>query len=90
VHEAVAAIGQRLDDRREARHADLQAGVEGDVDLGHGAQAAVDAGIGADHLDLEARDAALADLVERVGDAVHPVESVGHERDAHRLVVAHA
>ena len=28
-------------------------------------------GVGADHLDLEAGHAALADLVERVGDAVH-------------------
>ena len=44
VDEVVAAVGQRLDDGGDARHADLQAGVEGDVDLGDGGQAPVDAG----------------------------------------------
>jgi hypothetical protein len=63
VHEVVAALGQRLDDRRQRRHAHLQSGVEGDVDLGHRAQPAVDVGVGAD-LDL-AGHAALANLVER-------------------------
>ena len=88
VHEVVAALGQRLDDRRQRRHADLQAGVERDVDLGDGAQPAVDVGVGADDLDLEAGHAALADLVERVGDAVHPADRVGHQRDAQRLALA--
>ena len=41
------------------------------LDLGDRAQAAVDVRVGADHLDLEAGHAALADLVERVRDAVH-------------------
>ena len=44
--------------------------------------------IAADHLDLEARHAALADLVERARDAVHAADAVGHERDAHRLAAA--
>ena len=88
VHEVVAALGQRLDDRRQRRHADLQARVEGDVDLGDGAQPAVDVGVGADDLDLEAGHAALADLVERVRHAVHAADAVGHERDAQRVAFA--
>ena len=88
VHEVVAGLGQRLDDRRQRRHADLQARVEGDVDLGDGAQPAVDVGVGADDLDLEAGHAALADLVERVGHAVHAADGVGHERDAQRVAFA--
>ena len=32
--QVVAALGERLDHRGEARHADLEARVEGDVDLG--------------------------------------------------------
>ena len=51
-------------------------------------QAAVDVRVGADHLDLEAGHAALADLVERVGDAVHAADAVGHERHARRLALA--
>ena len=51
-------------------------------------QAPVDVGVGADDLDLEARHAALAELVERVRDAVHAADRVGDERDAQRLAVA--
>ena len=61
-------------------------GVERDVELGDGGQAAVDVRIGADHLDLEARDAALADLVERARHAVHGADAVGEQRHAHGLV----
>ena len=61
--------------------------VEGDVDLGHRAQAAVDVGVGADHLDLVAGHAALADLLDRVGDAVHPAEAVGDQRDPRPVAV---
>ena len=87
VDEVVAALGQRLDDRREAGDADLQAPVEGDVDLGHRAQAAVDVAVGADHLDLVAGDAALADLLDRVGDPVHAAEAVGDERHPRPVAV---
>ena len=86
--EVVAALGERVDDRRQARHADLQARVEGDVDLGDRAQPAVDVGVGADHLDLEAGHAAVADLLDRVGDAVHPAEAVGDQRDPRAVAVA--
>ena len=86
--QVVAALGERLDDRREARHADLHPGVEGDLDLGDGAQAPVDVGVGPDDLDLVAGDAALADLLDRVGDAVHAAEPVGDERDARPIAVA--
>ena len=88
VDEAVAALGERLHDRRDAGHADLQAGVERDLDLGDRGQPAVDVRVGADDLDLEAGDAALADLVERVRDAVHRPDAVGDQGDAHRLVAA--
>ena len=44
--------------------------------------------VGADHLDLEAGHAALADLVDRVRDAVHPADPVGDQRDPDRLVLA--
>ena len=88
MHEVVAPLRERLDGRVEARHADAHALVEGDLDLGHGGQAPVDLGIGADHLDLEAGHAALAQLVERVGHAVHGADAVGDERDAERLLLA--
>ena len=88
VHDVVATLRERLDDRRDARDADLQAGVERDVDLGDGAEAAIDVGVGADHLDVEAGDAALADLLDRVRDAVHAADPVGDERDARTLAVA--
>jgi hypothetical protein len=41
--------------------------------------------IRADHLDVEAGHPALADLVERVRDAVHAADAVGDERDAQGL-----
>ena len=88
VQQPVAPLGQRVDDRRHARDADAQAGIERDLDLRDGRQAAVDVRVAADHLDLEARHAALADLVERARDAVHAADAVGHERDAHRLASA--
>ena len=87
VHEVVAALGQRLDDRRDARDADLQPLVERDLDLGDRAEAAVGDGVGRDDLDLEARDAAVAQLLQRVRDAVHPADAVGDQRDAARRAV---
>ena len=89
VQHAVAALGERLDDRGQADGTPtLQPGVEGDLDLGDRAQPPVDVRVGADHLDLEAGHAALADLVDRVRDAVHAADPVGDQRDPHRLTLA--
>ena len=88
VQQLVAALGERLDDRGHARHADPQAGVERDLDLGDGGEPPVDVRVGADHLDLEAGDAALADLLERARHAVHRAEPVGDQRDPHGLAAA--
>ncbi len=88
VDEVVAAFGQRFDDRRQRRHADLQPGVERDLDLGDRAEAAVGDQVGRDDLDLEARHAAVAQLLQRVRDAMHPADAVGDQRDAARLVFA--
>ena len=46
---------------------------------------AIDAGIGADDLDLEAGHAELADLLDRRGDAVHRADPVGNQRDPRSL-----
>ena len=86
--EVVASLGDRVDDRRHARDPDLQPAVEGHVDLGHRAQPPIDVGVGADHLDVEAADAALADLLERVRDPVHPADPVGNQRDPRAVAVA--
>ena len=88
VHQVVAALGDGVDDRRNARDTDLEAAVEGDVDLGDRAQPAVDVGVGSDHLDVEAAHAALADLLERVGHAVHPADPVGDQRHARPVALA--
>ena len=79
VDEVVAALGQGLDQVGQARHAEPHPLVEGELQLGRGRQPAVDAGVGADHLDLEAGHAALADLLDRVGDAVHRADPVGDQ-----------
>ena len=86
--QVVAAVGDRLDHGRQARHADVHPGVVGDLDVGDGAQAAVDVAVGADHLDLEAGDAALADLLDRPRDAVHRADAVGDDRDARQFALA--
>ena len=88
VDEVVAALGQGLDQVGQAGHAERHPLVEGQLQLGRGRQAAVDAGVGADHVDLEAGHAALADLLDRVGDAVHRADPVGDQRDPARLAVA--
>ena len=88
MQQAVAAVGEGVDDREQARDADGQAGVERDVGLGHCAQPPVDTRVGPDHLDLEARHPALADLGDGAADAVDGAEAVGDERDAQRLAVA--
>ena len=88
VDEVVAALGQRLDQVGQAGNAERHALVEGDLELGGGRQAAVDAGVGADDLDLEAGHAALADLLDRVGDAVHRADPVGDQGDPPALAAA--
>ena len=85
VDEVVAALGERLDDRRQARHADLEPRVERDLDVGDRAEAPVGDRVGGDDLDLEARHAAMAQLLQRVRHAVHPADAVGDQRDAARL-----
>jgi hypothetical protein len=88
VHDVVAALGQRLDDRRNGGHADLQAGIERDVDLGHRAEASIDVGVGADHLDIEPAHATGADLLDRVGDPVHPADALDEQRHPRTVAVA--
>ena len=88
VDQVIAALGDRVDDRRHARHPDLQSAVEGDVDLGDRAQPPVDAGVGADHLDVEPAHASLADLLERVRDPVHPADTISDQRDPRAVAIA--
>ncbi len=85
VHEVVAALGQRVDDRRQARDADRKAA---EVHLGDRGEAAVDAGVRADQVHLEPGHAALADRLQRPGDPVRRADAVRDDRDAARLTVA--
>ena len=87
VHRVEVALGERLHRRGEAWHADLQARVVGHVELAHSGEAPVDVGVGRHHLDLEARHPALADLLDRAGDAVHRADPVGDDRHARALAV---
>ena len=86
--DVVAALGQRLDDGRHGGNADLEPRVERNVDLGHRAQPAVDIRVGADHLHVEAAHAPRTDLLDRVGDAVHPADAVDDQRYARAVGVA--
>ena len=61
-------------------HADRHVGRVGEGHLGDRAEAAVDAGVGADDLDLEAGHAAVGDLGDRAGDAVDRPDAVGDQR----------
>ena len=88
VQQVVAAVRERLDDRRQARHADLEPGVVGHLGLGHRRQPPVDVRVRPDHLDLEAGHPALAHLLERARDAVGGADAVGDQRDAQRVAVA--
>ena len=85
--QVIAPVGERLDQLRNARHADLEAGVEGDLDLGDGRQAAINPRVRADHLDLPAGHAVLANPVDRLGDAVHRPRGVDHQRHPAWLAV---
>ena len=85
VDQVVAALGEGLDHRRQSGHAELQSLVERNLELRGGRQAAVDARVGADHLDLEAGDPALADLFDRPGDPVHRLDPVRDQGDARQI-----
>ncbi len=78
---------QRLHRGGQARHPDLQARVVGHVELGHGRQAPVDVRVGAEDLDLEARHAALADLLDRARHPVGGADAVGQDRHTRDLAV---
>ena len=81
VDEVIGALRQGLDQVRQARDAEGHPFVEGDLQLRRGGQAAVDAGVGADDVDVEAGDAALANLFDRVGDPMHRADPVGDHRN---------
>ncbi len=75
-----ASVRQRLHGGCQARNADPQTGVEGDLDLGHRRQAAVHLRVGAHHLDLEPGDAPLAYLLDRACHPVGRADAVGQQR----------
>src|SRR6202020_3521089 len=87
VDQVERASGDLLHSGRQARHADLQARVVGHLEIGNRRQAPVDGWVGADDLDLEAFDAARADLLHGARDAVRRADPVGEDRDAWRLAV---
>lgn len=90
MHEIEAPLTDRVDCGRQARHADSQPRVEGHVEFADRRQPVVDRRVGADHLDLAAGDAALANLGDRAADAVRCADAVGEQRDAQRLGVVAA
>ena len=65
-------------------HPELEARIEGHLDLGGGGEPAVDAAIGADHLDVVAGHAELAQPLDRVADPVDAADRVRDQRDAPR------
>ena len=85
MHDVVAPIGERLDGPVQAGNPHTHACVEGQLDLRRGGESPVDVRVRADHFDLEARYPALAQLVERVRDAVHRADAVRDERHPARL-----
>ena len=85
VDRVVATLRQGLGQAGKAGNAEAHAGVEGDLELGRRRQAPVDAGVGADHLDLEARHAELANLLDRRGNTVVGADPVGDQGDSRPL-----
>ena len=75
-----APVRERLDGGGQARNADPEPGVEGDLDLRHRRQAAVHLRVGAHHLDLEAGHAPLAYLLDRPRHPVGRADAVGEQR----------
>ena len=86
MQQPVPALGQCVDDRRHPGHSHSQAGTERDLNLGDSRQPAIDVRVGADDVDLEAGNSALADLVERASHAVHAADAIGDQRHPHRRV----
>ena len=83
----VPALGECVDESGQARHPDHHSAVERDLDFGDRAEASVDVRVGPDHLHLKAGDAAVADLPDGVGDAVHRAEPVNDQRDAWAVAI---
>jgi len=75
----VAALGERLGQARQTGDAEAHARVEGNLELSSGRQSTVDAGVGSDDLDLEARHAQLSDLLDRCGDAMGGADPIGDQ-----------
>ena len=75
-----ATVGERLHGGGQARNADSQARIEGDLDLRHRRQAAVHLWVGSHHLDLEAGDAPLTYLLDRARHPVGRADAVGEQR----------
>ena len=88
VDRVVAPLGKGLRQARQARNAEAHPGVEGDFELCRGWQAAIDAGVGADDLDLEPRCAELTDLLDRRADAVGGADPVRDQGDPRPLAGA--
>ena len=88
VEQLIGPLGQGLDQLGDAGDADAGVGIGGDLDLGDRGQAAVDPRVGADHLDLEARHAMLADALDRMGDPVNRGGAVDDQAHPARLPLA--
>ena len=80
--QVVRTFGEGVEKRGNARDPDDKPPVEGNVDLGHGREAAVDSRVGADDVHVVARHSAFANLVDASRDPVHATDRLGDERDA--------
>jgi hypothetical protein len=85
-----APVGDRVHGRRQAGNADPQTGVEGHLDLRDGRQPPVYLGVGSEHLDVESRHAALADLFDRAGHTMGRADAIGQDRHARTLALVAA
>ena len=85
VDEVEAALCERLQRRRHARDADAQARRLRQLEVADRGEPPVDVGVGAEDLDLEARHAARADLLDHACDAVRGADPVDEDGDAGAL-----
>ncbi len=85
VDEVEAALGERLQRGGHARDADAQAGEPAAARGRNRREPAVDVGVGAEHLDVEARHAARADLLDHARHAVRGADAVDEDRHARAL-----